>query len=418
VPSLLALYISDPTGARPGGNVPWSEMFEHSSLAFANHSHHYVTDPKRLHLADNTDLLTNWHCSSNYYGDPGYKTTDKVIDMRANMREGDNASHWDKNGQFFWCGWGRDTLHSYSNAHWYGLVTNSPMMNVMGKWDVFWQLQAFDGINYQDWKGGYGGGGHFRGNFMVRDQAWLWLCYTLAWKMATTHRLGFDRATIEAKMARHLEDIHASIYVPIVVNNEDTPYAHSIRNLGQPFDADKGETQGGFLGMYMAGVLALMKQTGFWSKMKSKGGKVQTMLEYQLQCMDKYCFDYTLDSAMYHQPTGYVNPYKSWGENKPITGQENMWYAADGSWTNDRDVGSHPFSMYPFVRRDYFPEYPNPRLQATIDKFEAMFAKTRTRVAAAVATGNSTVARDADHAYGYPGVAIWKAPAPGDLGPA
>jgi hypothetical protein len=418
IPSLLALYASNPTGSRPAGNVPWATMYEASSLAYANHSNHWVRDPSRLHLADNTDLLTNWHCSSNYYGDPGYKTTDKVIDMRATFREGDGPQHYDKNGQLFWSGWGRDTLHSYGSANWAAIATNSPMMAVLGKFDTFWQLQALDGINYGEWKGGFNQAGHFRGSFMVRDQAWLWLHYTLAWKMASTHRLSFNRDTIEAKFVRHLEDIHASIYMPIMVNNEQSAYAASIRNLGQPFADDTGETKGGFLGMYMAGVLALMKQTGLWSKMKAKGGKVKTMLEFQLQCMDKYCFDYTLDSAMTDQPSGYLNPYKSWGENRPINGQGNLWYAPDGSWTGDRDVGSHPFSMYPYVRRDYFPEYPNPRLQPTIDKFEAMFATTRSRVAAAVAAGDPTVARDADHAYGYPGVAIWKAPAPGDLGPA
>lgn len=400
IPSILAWYLTDPNGFVLQENVPLYDRANAWSLAYANHSNHWCRDPRTMQLARNdTELIEKYFIGHQYYSN-GMPINEFTIDSRGNMRDGDNSYHYDKNGQFFWMGWSRDGLHSYGSAGWPALIFNSPMMTFLSKWDTFWQLQQ-----------GGGGTSNYRQDYMVRSQAWLWLHYTLAWKLASNHPLGMSRDLIETTFVRHLTNLHDNIIVPVFDQNEDSNYAKGLRNMGQPLNSRDGgwETQGGGLGMYMANVLALMKTTGFWQKIYAKGGKAKRTLDYQIRNMDKYCFDYTLDTSMEKWPSVWVDVTKtiSWAAVLPKNGLADAYHDAAGNLVGDRDVAVHPFSTYPYVRKHYFPEFPNERLDATVAKWDAMLGAITDSVNAA----NTPVEkRGRDHAYGYAGVGIWKAP--------
>jgi hypothetical protein len=208
--------------------------------------------------------------------------------------------------------------------------------------------------------------------------------------------------------------------VPTFLQNSNSWFSTGLRNLGQPIILKDGswQTQGGGLGMYMGNVLALWKQTGLWSRMYHMNEKCKLALDMQVRNIDKYCFDYTLDTAMELWPTAYIdlNNTSSWGSVHPKNGLSDAVRNDDGSLRGgDRDVSVHPFSTWPYVRTWYFPEIPHPRLVASKAKWDDMLGAIASAVAAAP---DNDAKRDRDHTYGYPGVGIWKAPASGQLGPA
>lgn len=409
IPSILAQWATAPTTNRLEGNVPWADIAHGFSMAYLNHSNHWVKDPRTLMLAANNDeLMYEWDIAGNYYGDSGQGGA-KSIDSRGNMREDVQPQHLDKNGQLFYSGWGRDGLHSYGNAGWPAILMNSIMMTMAQKFDSFWEFQ----------RGAYQG----RGDYMVRNQAWRWLAFALAWKTASKHPLGVQRELIERLIVGHLEGWHEQVYVPVYVQNEDSPFANGLRNLGQPVFNGNGywETQGGALGMYMAGVLMLWKQTGLWNRMMNYNLKTRQVLTMQIKHMDTYGFDYTLDTAMETWPNSYVdinNPasFSSWAALHPKNGLTDLYHNADGSIKpNDRYVGQHPFGMYIYARKHYFAEFAHPRLQAAYDKWEKMNADVAANVAGGV---NPRDQAGRDSGYGMAAIGNWKAPAAGKLGPA
>jgi len=87
----------------------------------------------------------------------------------------------------------------------------------------------------------------------------------------------------------------------------------------------------------------------------------------------------------------------------------------DGTICSDRDIGGWPQLMYPYVRRDYFPEFPHARLSAAVAKADGYEAAMRDYLATRGTPHAKTIA---DHQYRIPSLCPIKPPAPGDLGPA
>lgn len=410
IPSIAALWVSDPNGSRLAGSVKWEDMARESFKAYHNHSNHWVTDPHRQQLLNEDNDIFEWRMTRTYYDSrPVYGP--KVIALYGDMRDGDNESHKDKNGRFIFSGWSRDSLHSYGSAGWAALLMRSFKAAIASKFDTFYQFCACGDGRY-----------NFRSDYMVRSQAWLWLHYTLAWKLASTHRLGFSRAQLVSMFLQHLEYLYRDVYEPTFVKMEDSDFCNGIRNLGSPTFRENGRInlQGAGLGYYMSGVLALMKQTGFWHEIYSKGGNIKTVLDMHIRNMDLACFGRILDTAS-------INPYPAWpdGDGVPASwadysakyeqgkGLSGLFHNDDGSVSNDREVNVHPMAMYPYVRRDFFPELANPRLAPAVAAYDRELGAVTAFVAAA---DSPTQKRERDHIYGYPGVSIIKAPAV--LGPA
>jgi hypothetical protein len=86
---------------------------------------------------------------------------------------------------------------------------------------------------------------------------------------------------------------------------------------------------------------------------------------------------------------------------------DDMFHNEKGEPLGDRDVSSHPIAQYVYIRRDYFPEIPHPKLAAAVSRLDARLATVTARVAAA---GDPEKKREADHLYRYPGLSPIRPP--------
>jgi hypothetical protein len=87
--------------------------------------------------------------------------------------------------------------------------------------------------------------------------------------------------------------------------------------------------------------------------------------------------------------------------------EEDMFKDDKGKPVGDRDVSIHAIAQYVYIRRDYFPEIPHPKLAAAVARLDARLASVTARVAAA---GDPERKRDADHVYRYPGLSPIRPP--------
>lgn len=427
--SAIALMLTFPNGNRLQDNVPWRDIGHAYIRAFANHGNHWVDDVNLMTLGgkNGAEMVENVRLAQHYYGGDDSHPGKKVINSYGQMREATSFSQsdfLDKNNQLVWGGWARDGLHSYGSAAWGAIAENNPAAMVLSRWDTGWQLMANPGIDESGTNGWF-----YRGNFMVRDHAWLMLQYTLGRRMAGKHRLQISKEKIMAMVTRHLEDLHRSHYNQYHGgSNED--YFVSLRAKGQPWIDN--ETKGGALGTYMGPVIALMVQTGFWQELMAQGGKVAQMLTMMVECFDKYVYDILLTSSMRYYPfqfpnpddpsdqgpqgwpSVYAGPAATWADIfPPNRGQLDLVTNRDGSYINLPDVSCHPFLAWPYMRRDYLTSIPNPRTADACAKVDMLLGKIKAQVDAKTNPGDK---RGVDLAQGYPGIAPWKAPL--QIGPA
>jgi len=424
IASVIALYITDPNGVRLQGNVSRREQLDGWLFGYFNHSNKWVTDPKTLKFVDNSRILNGeMSMSGCYYGDyPNIPQNQVHIDGYKRDQDGPR----DKTGRYLFDGWARDPLHDYAQAGWGALAIQSPLMAIASKFDTTTAMmlrQAPDSIGGWD-------------DYMVRTQAWDWFQHVMAWKLSSTHSLGFSRAEIEDRFIKRLLRVWEDIYKPVFIDNSQERYHAAIRTFGCPLvDNDWAwGNPGGQLAFYMTHVLALMKQCGMWSVLMAKGGKIRDVLLMQIRNMDTHCFNrlvYTKYSrAMFNgysdgrenQDGGYFKIPK----NDPIPASWAAWSAASESpnsayWlehnaisrTGRRDVSDPCDKAPPTMRRDFFPEIPHPLLDQALVKL----AELQGHVAQNVGEGTSPAdKRNRDFNYGYPGVAPMKAPT--ELGPA
>ena len=406
IPSVVALWASQPGGRRLQDNVPHRDWLDGWAMAYFNHGNHWVRDVKSMHLMTSRDVMLNpWGLVGNYYG--GGSIGPRSVRINGSQRDGTTEANHDRNGNIWAHGWARDALHSYCNAGWIALLLNSPIHAIGSR---------FDTANQMMMTGDPANG--IRDDYMVRSQAWRWIHYTLAWKLASRHPLGLAREDIENSFIRHLEQIYKDVYVPQVLEKKDDPYFKGLRNIGQPMINHSGNGsmwigQGGGLGYYMGHVLQLMKQTGFWAALMSRGGHVRDVLLLQLRNMDQFALGLhadtngTVNVAIVFPKDGVfpdsMAHYHALYGNK----NEDMFTDDKGKPINDRDVSIHAIAQYVYIRRDYFPEIPHPKLAAAISKLDARLGSVTARVAAA---GDPEKKREADHIYRYPGLAPIKAP--------
>lgn len=420
IATTLAWWISDPNRIRLQDNVPARDLADGFIMGYLNHSNKWVTDPKTLKFIDNSRILGGKVSNGDaYYGDYTMAPENK-ISTRANMREGENAYHYDRTGRLFYSGWGRDPLHSYANAGWAALLQTNPMMGIVSKWDTTTQFMIH---GEPGWSG--------RSDYMVRTQAWDWLHYTIAWKLASTHPLGFSRAEIEEAFMVRLEAVWRDVYKPTFIDNDPGIYYEGIRRFGFPLEDKDGwalGNPGGQLAFYFTNVLMLMKQTGLWSVLMAKGGHIKDVLLMHIANMDRHCFGVLTktkwsratwrgyDNGVENQNGGYLYfPYNqalpaSFEEYSALNESQLSDFMHDdngGFRGHERDVSDHPFMAYPAMRKNFFPEIPHPLLDASIAKVNSYHDMQTAWVAEAT---NPADKRSRDYIWGYAGVATIKAP--------
>jgi hypothetical protein len=411
IPSVVALWATQPNGRRLQENVPHRDWLDGWAMAYFNHGNHWVRDVRTMQLMPSRELMFKpWELTGNYYG--GGAVGPRTIRINGNQRDGTSEANADRNGNLWANGWARDGLHSYCNAGWIALLLNSPMHALGSRFDVANQMMMMGQPSNS-----------IRQEYMVRSQAWRWLQYAMAWKLASRHPLGLARADVEESFVQHLEQVYKEVYVPQVVEKKDDPYFKGLRNLGQPMinddgDANKWVGQGGGLGYYMGHVLQLMKQTGMWAALMSRGGHVRDVLLLQVRNMDQFALGLHADTnaswhVNIHVPKKGDFPdsmahYQALYGNK----EEDMFRDDKGKPIGDRDVAIHIIAQYVYIRRDYFPEIAHPKLAAAVAKLDARLASVTARVAAA---GDPEKKREADHVYRCPGLSPIRPP--DQLGP-
>ncbi len=407
IPSVVALWATQPNGRRLQENVPHRDWLDGWAMAYFNHGNHWVRDVKTMALMDSREVMFKpWDLTGNYYG--GGKNSPRTVRINGDQRDGTTEANADRNGNLWANGWARDGLHSYCSAGWIALLLNSPMHAIGSRFDVASQLMMSGEPTHA-----------IRHQYMVRSQAWRWLHYVMAWKLASRHPLGLAREDVEGSFVQHLEQTYKEIYVPQVIEKKDDPFFKGLRNVGQPMisdgsDGGKWISQGGGLGYYMAHVLQLMKQTGMWAAMMARGGHVRDVLLLQLRNMDQFALGLHADTSAVWSMSIAVPKDGTFPDDmahyQQLYGPKvaDMFKDDKGNPVGDRDVAIHIIAQYVYIRRDYFPEIPHPKLAAAVARLDARLASVSARVAAA---GGPEKKREADHVYRVPGLAPIRPPA-------
>lgn len=414
-PSIYIQFMTDPTGSKPQFSASWRDMADGFRKNHWNISNMFVASASTMKLDDNTSLLTNkWASVGNYYGD--YSYSGKAIRLNCQQRDGTSANDYDVAGNLIGNGAGPDPLHDYNNRGISALFFNDPMSAVGSKFDT---VMSF--ILHRD------PDKSMATHYLIRDMAWQWRTHTIAWKLGTNHPNGFSQKEIEDRFQIVLEALYRDVYAPAFVNNDQSVLMRCIRNLGTSVTIDDGgnwHTPGGRLGFYMAWVLMLMKQTGFWSRMRAKSAKCAAVLDMMIRNMDIFCFDVILDtdgacdsSDKYYfgSSASESGIPTSWADYQQKRGTRSQSFVTNssGAYVADPDVSYNHVRAYAYIRSRYFPEYTSSRMTAAIAKFD----QYEQVVIDAVNAASTPLAKSvADHLYGYAGVLPPKAPA--TLGPA
>ena len=424
-PSVYSVWTSNNNAVRLEGNVPFRTLVDNWNLAYFNHHGHKITNVQTFAtIPDAQALAGNWGHIGAYYGSTYYNsiyygdgTLAHNIPVLGISSGGFNPV-FDKNGQMIWNGWLPDSLHAYNAPAWATLMLNSPMHTVAQKFRYNESVMSLLGSSAPT--------ADPNGYFMIRIHAWRMLQYTMVWKTATLHNLGYSRAAIEGRWQTELEYLWDNLLAPAFVSNATDINSVCLRNLGCPtvIDPNGGTlsnpdgtqvnmsagsfmtTPGGSLCFYMSHVLALMKQTGAWSRMCAVSTKCSNALHQILWCLDTQSIDYinatlgryeqgyTQLTPIYPQyikssnyPSGYAVSgadipanWAAWNSNPNIVPQIT-WARAqalgtfaypraqldwvtngDGSpafnINGNRDAYStqHMRAQHAFIRRDFFPE--------------------------------------------------------------
>jgi hypothetical protein len=217
-------------------------------------------------------------------------------------------------------------------------------------------------------------------SFLVRDWAWNMRNEAMMWKLGSNHPQGVRQADIEARMETALNALYDNVYVPLEVNNSQTMFMRCLRNFGIPvvYDGTRWTMASWTLGYYLAHTLQFWRQSGFWHRMFTRSDKCQKVMLMMLKLLDKGCLDYYLDAdgcfSTGNSPNLWIGDRTinsdsveiatSWADwNARIYHKapgENMVRNADGT-KRYCEQGEFLRMQWPYIRRDYFPDYPAER---------------------------------------------------------
>lgn len=406
-PSVLAIFAANQNWLRPEGNVPIRDLAEEWGMNYFNHGNHWIRNVKTFESMPKSEILAGkWAFIGSYYGnDPGILASfgaAKCIDIVGipNGKNRGNINVNDPEGFMYYGGWQRDSLHSYCNAGWWAVMLNSPMHALAAKhdFDTQWMCSNGDASPTANPVGYYG----------VRVHAWRMLAYTMAWKVATEHSLGYSKEEIESRLQIELELIYDKIYKPAFIDNEQTVYSAAIRNLGSGavVSGTSYQTAGGSIGLYIVHTLVTMRQFGLFAAMRARSYKCRDALDMMIRNLDKFVIDYVMDSKMrdsYYPVvvTGksdisqytaadvpadwvaqsqmvdtYIPPYAPTyvvSTSDPQTPQFKGFFTTYNDRAAEHYGCPHLYMQYLKARRDYFPDYPAPRLTAAIAKLQSYY---------------------------------------------
>jgi hypothetical protein len=446
LPTAIAAFMDNPTGTRARDGSSLRDNVDAWNKAYFNHSCHYTRDVKSFASLPIQEVLNGqWSYRGAYYSqhdDPTYVSGGNSRHIAVHGERISGAITWpkDRTGYATWSGRQFDDQHCYAAPEWVAMLFDSPMHLVSGKHlfiaSTMAQLAYSDPTHLNDFGG--------------RVIAWRWLHWTLAWKMGTKHDLGVPRSAVEVRWAQELENIYNKMVLPTTDPSNPgymTDTSVCLRNLGQiPGGGEAysdvrgsvgaaGNMRGQRIGWnalayYMTGVFMLMKQTGAWDRMYNYNAHCKASLDFMMLCYDKFCVDYILDTKgraegnypviSKVQVVGTTNlesnaefhtfpaNWAEWATWFPPVDQEDWIRDKDGKVMNgQRDAAQFGRSQWAYMRKDFFPEFPYPRLDEAIAAFDQYEADKKAYVDTIVSPYSKT---QSDWSSKYPGFGRIKVP--------
>jgi hypothetical protein len=410
IPSLYALWATNPNGRRLKGNVLYQDMFDAHALAFFNHPMFYFRDVQNFTGIPDNEIVRDGGCLWNqrgaYYGGTGGKGPDFTVDMRgvnagASTSSGALSGNRDLKGNLYWNGYLPDFLHGYHNPGWAALLTNDPIFAIAAKHN-YNALSLAQLDEQTDPHNDY----QYFGN---RQYAWRLVNRTMAWKLASGNEAGHDRAQLENMMRVGLESIYDNWYIPTYEKPITEPRYKLMKALGVTTadDGSRYSLNGAGLMYYLADTVILMKQTGLWSIMRKKNYKCEKALWFIINSMDIAGIDQLLDTpgtwesragSGYFEAALASNGTKvtledcpsSWADWKikvfDVLDPNRVnadWVTEENGTLAERHESMHMRGGWVLNRVIYFPEYINPRAQAAYNKVMAYYDKVRLALPAA-----------------------------------
>lgn len=433
-PTQKAMYMTNPTGARLEGNVPWTLIDDEFNKAYANLSYHFCTDVITGAGILKEESLKGWWIfgDGSYYGNPsnpnGQDT--RTISIRggpkADAQPGTGLPaieyRYDATGRHPW------GFCNYEGHHHGHIVPGQVSMCRFSPMHTLLDRFAFDA----GWMGRLGNSkpGAVPANaWMTRIMAWRLNSQMHTWINGVRHDYGYAQEQIEAHCQTDLEKYHELIWVPTMVTNDQSVGIVGVRNLGgyaQPtINGRQLELYGGDNGFYLSHILVLMKTSGFWQRMRSRSTKCAQVLDLLIRCMDLRTVDWMLDLGGRQQTaveiltpdmgTGYTFTAADVPANFaalnalwPVDGVADLIYDAAGVLIRDSDNRESVHMKYQWVkaRKIWFGEYPNARLDAAIAKWDGYYNEVQT-ISASQATPSAQ--RSSNWKFRRPGGATLKA---------
>jgi hypothetical protein len=405
-PHVLAVYASNPNWVRPEGNVPIRDLVEEWGMNYFNHSNHWIRNVKTFESMPKADMLAGkWEFVGAYYGNdpaiitnPGPSYAIDIVGIKATQSRRITSN--DPEGYMYYSGWQRDSLHSYTNAAWWAVMLNSPMHALVAKHDFDTQWMCALGnakplIN-------------FLTVYSIREHAWRMNAYVMQWKVASENPNSYTKEEVEARLQIELEALYDQVYKPAFIDNAQTIYSACVRNFGcgALTSGNNYQSAGGSLNLYMAHVLATMRQFGMFAVMRARSYKCRDALDMMIRNLDKFVIDYVMDTKMRdcYYPillTGkndvsqytvadvpvdwtaqsqmvdtYVPPFAPTyvvSSTDPQTPQFKDFTTTYNDRASEHFGCPHLYMQYLKIRRDYFPDYPNARLAAAITKMQGYY---------------------------------------------
>lgn len=414
IPLAITMYLSDLNWRRLEGDIPGKDLAYAWLFNLCNQSRHFWKNVRTAEGIPKAESLQGLWCkTSTYYGG-------KAVGPRVVKTNGIGASqskytttagyftapspealaqHYDGSGRHPWGFYLWETEHhGYNHVGHLSALFASSRLSLM-------QRQCYDG----HWMGDQNQGPigtNPRSMYGKRILSWHWEAHVATWMAACDHTHTYNHNDVEDRFQFELELMHDTIYKPVFLDNEQSFFANGIRNMGVPCIISPyggGFEAGGNIFFYMAHVTQLMKVSGLWDKMKAKSSKCALVLKMLIDGMSKASIDWIIDTngRDYRDGTGtggynimtktlhtgdytlseLATSWADWNASYPSTGQASWVRKTDGTIQfGERDVALILRKQFAHIQKEYFPEYPNPRLDAAIAKYDGFIAERQAAI--------------------------------------
>lgn len=415
-PHAIVAYMTDPTGKRPHGAVPYNVLMEEWCKNNGNEGMNHLTNLERgVSLPKKNVLGIEPVCYNDTYYSGGNEDyvpdiPNHAIRLLAPLN-GAGETVFDKNGRSFVVGESRDALHNYHNASSGAYLKNDAAAMILGK-------RSFDSNVLCAF--GFTQGGFFWPDWLTRNHAWVMKNFAEMWTITSNDPRSLTRNELETMWQRHLEATHDAMRP--IVENQTSLQGLSIRNFGYtmvdalnggnnvPLD-QRADAPGNHAvnfnhdakSFYFGLPLMFMKQTGSWATMRARSPKCAWTLDAIVTALSRASVDFFVDGKGRGEYCGYTWTQgattgnaaapQTWNDISPLGvtvdgSQRKDWiHAMDGTIRGYIEINNtqHYRAQFVWLLRDFFPERAFPRLAEAITLLDGWYGEVSSNVAAHLA---------------------------------